>query len=175
MASTAMVGPDPPAGADLYLSPRDILLYSPGAYLRKSWPWADYRRVPRPDQQIPTVMKSYGGAAIYAGTQGGAHGFFRLVPGTGYRFFSPAELAVAQGFPAGIALPSDNRAAWQLLGNAIPPPMALLGLHGTSCFAHRQGRPGEAGRRGLGKGCLRQAPWTRPGKLGGDRGWAAGV
>ena len=52
------------------------------------------------------------------------------MPGTGYRFFSPAELAVAQGFPAGITLPSDNRAAWQLLGNAIPPPMALLGLLG---------------------------------------------
>ena len=130
MASTAMVGPDPPAGADLYLSPRDVLLYSPGAYLRKSWPWADYRRVLRPDQQVPTVMRSYGDAAIYAGTQGGAHGFFRLVPGAGYRFFSPAELAVAQGFPAGITLPSDNRAAWQLLGNAIPPPMALLGLLG---------------------------------------------
>ena len=170
MASTAMVGPDPPAGADLYLSPRDVLLYSPGAYLRKNWLWADYRRVPRPDQQVPTVMRSYGDAAIYAGTQGRAHGFFRLVPGTGYRFFSPAELAVAQGFPAGITLPSDNRAAWQLLGNAIPPPMALLGLLGPVALLSGRDAAGEAGRRGLGKGRLRQALWARPGQLGGARG-----
>ena len=91
------------------------------------------------------VMKSYGDAANYAGSQGGAHGFFRHVPGIGYRFFSPAELAVAQGFPAGIVLPTDTRGAWQLLGNAIPPPIALLGLLGPVALLtgrHTQGRQG---------------------------------
>ena len=142
VGSTDMVGPDPPAGSHLYLSERDALLYSPGAYLRRSWPWEGYRRVPGPDQQVPTVMRSYGHAAMYAGTQGGAHGFFRRVPGVGYRFFSPAELAVAQGFPAGTTLPTDYRAAWQLLGNAIPPPMALLGLLGPVALLTNRDRLG---------------------------------
>ena len=33
-----------------------------------------------------------------------------------------------QGFPWGMVLPADRYVAWGLLGNAIPPPMAALGL-----------------------------------------------
>eukprot|EP00972_Heterocapsa_arctica_P053255 7841849-Heterocapsa_arctica.AAC.1 len=40
----------------------------------------------------------------------------------------PGELLVAQGFPRGTVLPDDVLEAWEFIGNAIPPPLAAIGL-----------------------------------------------
>jgi hypothetical protein len=76
-------------------------------------------------------MHSYGRAAeafAIPGVKVPLHGFFRAVTGTQTRFYSPRELAVAQGFPWNTPLPGNHSHAWALLGNAIPPPMAATGL-----------------------------------------------
>ena len=80
------------------------------------------------DSVLPTILRSYGWAAeTFAASGKGWHGFFADTP-HGPRFLCPRELAVAQKYPWGFALPSCRTQAWQLLGNSVPPPMAYLGL-----------------------------------------------
>ena len=82
----------------------------------------------RNDSVLPTILKSYGRAAtMFPASEKGWHMFFADAP-HGPRFLCPTELAVAQGFPWGFALPSCLVQAWQFIGNSIPPPMAYLGL-----------------------------------------------
>ena len=113
MASMRVVGPDPPPGDPLYLTPRQEALYSPTFYRQGSWPSPDYIRLPGPGDQAPTVMRSYGDSLRWFGSRGGAQGFFRRVPGRGIRLFSPREIAVIQGFPFGLRLPDNFVTAWQ--------------------------------------------------------------
>ena len=94
---------------------------------------------------MPTILRSYGRAAeTFAPSDKGWHGFFASSP-RGPRFLHPRELAVAQGFPWGFALPDNCTEAWQLIGNSIPPPMAYLGLLGPAAAlgglgpTHRKG------------------------------------
>ena len=94
---------------------------------------------------MPTILRSYGRAAeTFAPSDKGWHGFFAGSPRRP-RFLHPRELAVAQGFPWGFALPGDCAGAWQLIGNSIPPPMAYLGLLGP---AAAMGGLGPADRKG---------------------------
>ena len=143
IASTGMVGPDPEPGSGFYLTPGQVGLYSPWVHKWGSWPWLDYRRVPGPGDQCPTIMRSYGTALRYHGSSGGVHGFLHWAPNLGYRHFMPAELAVAQGFPAGMVWPANRVTVWQLLGNAIPPPMALVGLLGPAAILLDVGQQGD--------------------------------
>ena len=81
---------------------------------------------------LSTILKSYGWAAeTFAASDKGWHGFFADTP-HGPKFLHPKELAVAQGFPWGFALPNCNTQAWQLLENSVPPSMAYLGLVGPA-------------------------------------------
>ena len=132
VSSVRMLGPHTPEGSPRYLSEDQAKRYSPGKYLRNSWPWTEYTRTLTEDSVLPTILKSYGWAAeTFAASDKGWHGLFADTP-HGPKFLHPKELAVAHGFPWGFALPSCRTQAWQLLGNSVPPPMAYLGLVGPA-------------------------------------------
>ena len=81
---------------------------------------------------LPTILRSYGWAAkTFAASDKGWHLFFVNIP-HGPKLLHPKELAVAQGFPWGFALPSCRTQAWQLLENFVPPPMVYFGLVGPA-------------------------------------------
>ena len=127
-----VLGPHSPEDSPLYFSEDQIRRYSPGKYLRDSWPWGGYTRTLKGESVLPTILRPYGWTAeTFAASNKGWHGFFADTP-RGPRFFSPRELAVAQGFPWGFTLPGCRTQAWQLLGNFVPPPMAYLGLIGPA-------------------------------------------
>eukprot|EP00972_Heterocapsa_arctica_P039621 5838367-Heterocapsa_arctica.AAC.1 len=69
-------------------------------------------------------MHAYGTSEKFWHNHKGTHGFVRPTSIGGYRFYLPRDLLVAQGFPRGTILPEDIFEAWELLGNAIPPPLA---------------------------------------------------
>eukprot|EP00972_Heterocapsa_arctica_P040935 6033548-Heterocapsa_arctica.AAC.1 len=73
-------------------------------------------------------MHAYGTAQQYWHLHQGIHGFIRPTSYGGYRFYTPRELLVAQGFPRHTVLPEEQTEAWELIGNAIPPPLAAIGL-----------------------------------------------
>ena len=115
---------------------------------------------------VPTILRSYGTAAeLFARSGKGWHGFFAATP-NGPRFLSPTELAVAQGFPWGFALPGCRLRAWQLLGNSVPPPMALLGLLGPAAAlgSAQGGPPGAAWAAEVFLACCRASDgrWSIP-------------
>lgn len=58
------------------------------------------------------------------------HSQFAELAGGGCRFFSPREVARAQGFPARFRLDACNNAGavYAQLGNAVPPPLACAVL-----------------------------------------------
>mgnify|MGYP002041865679 FL=1 len=134
VAAAGVMGPDPPQGSPLYLTPVQVEVYTPLVYRRQSWPWASYKRLPGPGDICPTVMESYGMAQRFWGGKGGVHGFFRQV-GDRFRFLSPEELLVVQGFPWGTPLPCSTEDAWGLIGNAVPPPMAAMGMVAVAAWA----------------------------------------
>ena len=128
VGSANILRPHPPRGSPLDLSEYQTKRYSPGEYLRNSWPWREFTKTLRIDSVLPTILKSYGWAAeTFAASDEGWYGFFADHP-HGPRFLHPKGLAVAQCFPWGFALPSCHTQAWQLLGNSVPPSMAYLGL-----------------------------------------------
>ena len=70
---------------------------------------------------LPTILTSYGRAAETSpASEKGWHVLFVETP-HGPRFLRHRELAVAQGFPWGFALPACRSQAWQPVGNSIPP------------------------------------------------------
>eukprot|EP00972_Heterocapsa_arctica_P060942 8988534-Heterocapsa_arctica.AAC.1 len=73
-------------------------------------------------------MHAYGTAQTFWHFHKGIHGFIRPTSFGGYRFYTPRELLVAQGFPRHTVLPEDQTEAWELICNAIPPPLAAIGL-----------------------------------------------
>jgi hypothetical protein len=121
----------------LRLSQQQIERYSPqcpGKPGTSTWPRPGYLRVPQGADKCPTIMHSYG-SAVEAfddpNTHEPLHGFFREAANGEFRFYDPREVAVAQGSPWVFTSPqtsSLNEHAWALLGSAIPPPMAAMGI-----------------------------------------------
>eukprot|EP00972_Heterocapsa_arctica_P094216 13894672-Heterocapsa_arctica.AAC.1 len=73
-------------------------------------------------------MRAYGTSEKFWQKHKGIHRFVRPTASGGYRFYLPRELLVAPGFPRDTILPDDIFEAWEVLGNAIPPPLAATGL-----------------------------------------------
>ena len=143
--SARVLGPHPPTDSPFYFTEAQVKCYSPGHYLRNSWPWTEYTRVLRKSSVLPTILRSYGRAAeTFPASEKGWHGFFVETP-HGPRFLHPKELAVAQAFPWGFALPSCRTQAWQFIGNSIPSPMAYLGLLGPAAALQGWGESGGGG------------------------------
>ena len=140
-AETARVlGPHPPTDSPVYFTEDRVKCYSPGEYLKSSWPLREYTRVLRKNAVCPTILRSYRRAAeIFPASDKGWHGFFVEIP-YGPGFLHPKELAVAQSFPWEFALPSCHTQAWQFIGNSIPPPMAYLGLLGPAAALQGWGK-----------------------------------
>eukprot|EP00972_Heterocapsa_arctica_P048927 7208369-Heterocapsa_arctica.AAC.1 len=86
-------------------------------------------------------MHAYGTSKKFWHNHKGIHGFVRTTSTGGYRFYLPKELLVAQGFPRGTSLPEDIFEAWELLGNAIPPPLAATGLGPVAFMAQWDQEP----------------------------------
>ena len=106
-------------GIDAYVE-RIYSVYTPTS---PPWPFLGYNRIP--SIITPTVMASYGTAHI--DFKGILHGFFARGSDE-LRWYRPREIARLQGVPEEWILPTNYRAAWHLLGNAIPPVLALLWL-----------------------------------------------
>ena len=58
VGSVRVVGPHPPPGDPLYLSARQVALYSPRSYAQGSWPWRGYTRILREDAAVPTISSA---------------------------------------------------------------------------------------------------------------------
>ena len=140
-----MLGPHPPTDSPFYFSEAQVKCYSAGEYLKHSWLWRECTRVSRKSFILPTIFKSCGSAAeTFPASDKGCHGFFIQIP-HGPRLLHPKELAVAEGFPWGFALPSCHTQGWQLIGNSVPPPMAYLGLLGPAAALQGWGRSESGG------------------------------
>jgi hypothetical protein len=139
--TSRLVGPEPPIGHPAHLTKTQIRLYSPDKYHEFSWPWMGYNRVPRDHHRLPTVMHAYGTSEKFWHSHKGIHGFVRRTSLGGYRFYLPRELLVAQGFPRETTLPENIFEAWELLGNAIPPPLAAAGLGPMAFLAQWDSHP----------------------------------
>ena len=93
VGSVRVLGPHPPQGSPLYLTADQVRRYSPGKYLRGSWPWEGYTRMLSEDSVLPTILRSYGWAAeTFATSCKGWHGFFADSP-NGPRFLSPRAVS----------------------------------------------------------------------------------
>ena len=63
-------GTAPPEGSPLYLSEDQIKHYSPGKYLRNSWPWEEYTRTLKEDSVLPTTLRNIPGRYFCSLQQG---------------------------------------------------------------------------------------------------------
>ena len=61
VGSARVLGPHPPLDSPLYLTEAQTKCYSPGQYLRNSWPWKKYTKALKEDSVLPTILKSYVG------------------------------------------------------------------------------------------------------------------
>lgn len=124
----------------LHLTTHELRLYSP--FERNvAWPSGSYERIIRQQQQAPTVVGSIGFAALEFSSPW--QGFFfpcgalrspsfffpQNDPPEQLRWPTTRELARLQGVPEEQPLLLHRRRAVLAIGNAIPPPLALVWLH----------------------------------------------
>ena len=122
---------------------------------------------------LPTILKSYGRAAeTFPASDTGWHGFFVETP-YGPRFLHPKELAVAQRFPWGFALPSCHMYPSVAAHRELDP--APHGLPGSARAGRNPSRLGAiSGRRKLGGRWLPQVLRSERWGLG-NPAWGPGT
>ena len=102
------------------------------AYLRDDdrLPWRKYKRLISGSDAAPTIMRSYGTAhehTSYTSLHGWLWAPTREHPTQ--RWAHPKELLALQGFPRTYKPHDLIRAGWAMVGNAVPPPLAIIEIH----------------------------------------------